>query len=60
MEPNATFAKGYENLEISPMPPLGLLLKEQELEDILAFLSSQTTPPKDRVTVPAKKANDFE
>ncbi|HIG29694.1 MAG TPA: c-type cytochrome [Verrucomicrobiales bacterium] len=60
MEPNATFAKGYENLGISPMPPLGLLLKEQQLEDILAFLSTLTTPPKEGVTVPSKKANDFE
>lgn len=60
VDPNATLAKGYESLEISPMPPLGLLLKEQDLEDILAFLSTQTTPPKDGLTVPAKKANDFE
>ena len=29
MEPNAALAKGYENLKVSPMPPLGLLLKEQ-------------------------------
>jgi cytochrome c553 len=43
MDPNATLAKGYENLEISPMPPLGVLLKEQDLADILAYLA--TTPP---------------
>jgi len=60
MEPNAQFAKGYEELEISPMPPLGILLKEQELADIMAYLTSLTTPPKDGVIVPAKKANSFE
>lgn len=60
MEPNARFAQGYEELEVSPMPPLGILLKEQELADIMAFLSSLTTPPKDGVIVPVKKANPFE
>ena len=60
MEPNAKFAPGYETLEISPMPPLGLLLKEQELADIVAFLSTLTTPPKDGVTVPVKRASEFE
>ena len=60
MDPNAKLAKGFENLTISPMPPLGVLLKEQELADILAFLSTLTTPPKDGVTVPVKKPNPYE
>jgi cytochrome c553 len=60
MDPNAKLAKGFENLTISPMPPLGVLLKEQELADILAFLQTLTTPPKDGVTVPVKKANPYE
>jgi mono/diheme cytochrome c family protein len=60
MEPNAKFAKGFESLTISPMPPLGVLLKEQELADILAYLQTLTTPPKDGVTVPVKKANPYE
>ena len=60
IDPNAKLAKGYENLPISPMPPLGLLLKEQELADILAYLQTLTTPPKDGVTVPVKKVNDYE
>jgi len=59
-DPNARFAKGYENLMISPMPPLGMLLKEQELTDILAFLGTLTTPPKDGVTVPMKKPSEYE
>ena len=45
---------------ISPMPPLGVLLKEQETEDILAYLQTLTTPPKDGGTVPVKKANVYE
>ncbi|MBL9137378.1 MAG: c-type cytochrome [Verrucomicrobiales bacterium] len=60
MEPNARFAKGFEGLTISPMPPLGVLLKEQDLEDILTFLSTLTTPPKDGVTVPVRKTESFE
>jgi putative membrane-bound dehydrogenase-like protein len=60
MDPNAKLAKGFENLTISPMPPLGVLLKEQELADILAFLDTLKTPPKDGNTVPAKKANVYE
>ena len=42
------------------MPPVGVLLKEQELADILAFLQTHTTPPKDGVTVPVQKPNEFE
>jgi putative membrane-bound dehydrogenase-like protein len=60
MDPNAKFAKGFEDLTISPMPPLGVLLKEQETADILAYLQTLTTPPKDGVTVPVKKANPYE
>jgi cytochrome c553 len=60
MDPNAKLAKGFESLTISPMPPLGVLLKEQELADILAFLDTLKTPPKDGVTVPVKKANPYE
>jgi mono/diheme cytochrome c family protein len=60
MDPNAKLAKGFENLTISPMPPIGVLLKEQDLADILAFLYTLTTPPKDGVTVPAKKQNPGE
>jgi putative membrane-bound dehydrogenase-like protein len=60
MDPNAKLAKGFEHLETSPMPPLGMLLKEQELADILAFLYTLTTPPKDGVTVPLKGPNQYE
>ncbi|MCI0747511.1 MAG: c-type cytochrome [Verrucomicrobia subdivision 3 bacterium] len=60
MDPNAKLAKGFESLTISPMPPLGVLLKEQELADILAYLQTLKTAPKDGVTVPVKKANVYE
>ncbi|MDB6130499.1 MAG: glycosyl hydrolase, partial [Verrucomicrobiales bacterium] len=60
MDPNAKLAKGFEDLTISPMPPLGLLLKEQDLADILAFLYTLTTPPKDGITVPPKSTQTFE
>ena len=33
-------AKGYEAIGASPMPPLGLILKPQELEDIKAYLQT--------------------
>jgi len=60
MDPNAKLAKGFENVTISPMPPVGVLLKEQELADILAFLNTLTKPPKDGVTVPVQKPSQFE
>lgn len=60
MDPNAKLAKGFETLGISPMPPLGVLLKEQEMADILAYLDTLRTPPKDGVTVPVKQPNQFE
>jgi len=60
MDPNAKLAKGFEGLTISPMPPLGALLKEQDLEDIMTYLLTLTTPPKDGITVPVKKVEQFE
>jgi hypothetical protein len=33
-------AEGYQQLGASPMPPMGLILKPQELADIEAFLQT--------------------
>ena len=38
-DPQATIAEGFK-LEISPMPPMNVLLKEQEFEDVMAYLIS--------------------
>ena len=40
LNPNAKLAEGFEKLGVSPMPPLGLILKPQEVADIKAFLFS--------------------
>ena len=40
VEPGKVLAKGYEALGASPMPPMGLVLKPQELEDVKAFLQT--------------------
>jgi putative membrane-bound dehydrogenase-like protein len=40
VEPNKVLAKGYEKMGISPMPPMGLILKPQELEDVKAYLQT--------------------
>jgi len=37
IDPNAAMAEGY-NVEVSPMPPVGVLLPRQELEDLIAYL----------------------
>ncbi len=44
LEPQAALAEGYP-AEISPMPPFGVLLKPQEIEDLMAFLLTLKTPP---------------
>lgn len=40
VEPNAVLAENYTATPISPMPPMGLILKPQELEDVKAFLGT--------------------
>jgi hypothetical protein len=40
LEPSKVLAKGYENLTVSPMPPMGDIFSPQEIEDILAFLNT--------------------
>ncbi|MES2709379.1 MAG: PVC-type heme-binding CxxCH protein [Verrucomicrobiota bacterium] len=39
-DPNARLADGYTATPISPMPPMRLILKPQEFEDVIAFLKS--------------------
>ncbi|MEM1296978.1 MAG: c-type cytochrome, partial [Verrucomicrobiota bacterium] len=39
VDPQSVIAEGFQ-LEISPMPPMNVLLKEQEFEDVMAYLMS--------------------
>ena len=39
-EPNKVLTKGFEALGASPMPPMGLILKPQELADTKAYLQT--------------------
>jgi putative membrane-bound dehydrogenase-like protein len=40
LEPNKVLAEGFQQLGASPMPPMGILLKPQELADIQAYLQT--------------------
>ena len=46
LEPNKVLAQGFEKLGISPMPPMALILKPQEIADVEAFLQTLKQPPK--------------
>ena len=35
---SATLAEGFDKLGASPMPPMNLLLDEQQITDVLAYL----------------------
>ena len=37
VDPGATIAEGYQG-KVSPMPPMGVLLKPQELADVMAYI----------------------
>lgn len=40
LEPGKVLARGYESLGVSPMPPMGLILKPQEVADVEAYLAT--------------------
>jgi hypothetical protein len=40
VNPNAKLAEGYTATPISPMPPMNLILKPQELADVMTFLQT--------------------
>ena len=37
VDPGATIAEGFQG-QVSPMPPMGVLLTQQELADVMAYL----------------------
>ena len=43
LTPNAKLAIGFEQLIVSPMPPMHLILKPQEIEDVIAYLLTLKT-----------------
>jgi mono/diheme cytochrome c family protein len=42
--PSAKLAEGFEQLGVSPMPPMNDVLGEQEMVDVIAFLATLKTP----------------
>ena len=47
VDPGATIAEGYVG-KVSPMPPMALLLKPQELADVMAYIITDKHKKKDR------------
>ena len=47
IDPGATVAEGYVG-KVSPMPPMALLLKPQELPDVMAYIITDKHKKKDR------------
>lgn len=45
LNPNAKLAEGYTATPISPMPPMNLILKPQEFEDVKAFILTLKEQP---------------
>jgi mono/diheme cytochrome c family protein len=38
VNPTAQLAEGFDKIGASPMPPMNILLNEQELADLMAYL----------------------
>jgi mono/diheme cytochrome c family protein len=38
INPTAQLAEGFDKLGASPMPPMNILLDEQQLADVMAYL----------------------
>jgi mono/diheme cytochrome c family protein len=38
VNPTAELAEGFDKLGASPMPPMNILLNDQELADVMAYL----------------------
>ena len=38
VNPSAELAEGFDQLGASPMPPMNILLNDQEIADVMAFL----------------------
>jgi len=52
IDPQAAIAEGYP-AQVSPMPPFGVLLPPQDVEDLIAYLMTlQTDPPAGSRVVP--------
>ena len=47
VDPGATIAEGYVG-KVSPMPPMGVLLKPEELADVMAYIITDKHKKKDR------------
>jgi putative heme-binding domain-containing protein len=40
LEPSKVIAKGYEQYQVSPMPPMASIFSPQEISDIEAYLQT--------------------
>lgn len=60
LNPTAKLAEGFESLVNTPMPPMGIVLNDQEIADVMEFLLTLKSPEKPIMPKAAANPGQFE